>query len=340
MRKGIRFGVPALAALAVLALPASASAAYTTPTLKVSQSGTTTTLSATVAPTDDATARAVIYAAAGVQVTLNQPPGTKLGTAVAQASALDLGGALLPLEGDVVVAPPGAVTAQVQTACTQGQAPAATWLMSLQAAGQPLNIPVFVVLTSGTEAQLGPAKLIVCLGPPDIPAGAPGRAVFGAKLTESTLTLDGVFGVAPLAPWLAMWTPYQAGNGQPNAAGTVASPSVIASSALTVGRVVRGARTTIAGRATQAQQGLARANVQIFAGKTRAALKRIRTVRANANGAYSFTTRNPGPFFRSRVVLPVRPAPQLCQQLAAQLPVPCVNGQVSGVSLTSRVVRR
>jgi hypothetical protein len=80
--------------------------------------------------------------------------------------------------------------------------------------------------------------------------------------------------------------------------------------------------------------------VQIFAGKTRAALKRIRTVKANATGAYSFTTQNAGPFFRARVVLQTRPAPQLCQQLAAQLPVPCVNSQVSGVNLTSRTVRR
>jgi hypothetical protein len=340
MRTGIRLGVPALAVVLVLAFAGSAAAAYTTPTLQVSQSGTTTTISAKVAPADDATARATIYAAAGVQVTLNQAPGTKLGSANAQASALDLGGALLPLSGDVIVAPPGAVPAQTQALCTQGQAPAATWLMNLQAAGQPLSIPVFVVLTSGSEAALGPAKLIVCLGPPDVPAGTAGRAVFGAKLTEATLALDGVFGPAPLAPWVAMWTPYQAGNGQANAAGTVASPAVVASSALTIGRVVRGARTTIAGRATQAQQGLAGASVQIFAGKTRAALKRIKTVKANATGAYAFTTRNAGPFFRSKVVLPVRSAPQLCQQLAAQLPVPCVNSQVSGVDQTSRIVRR
>jgi hypothetical protein len=340
MRRRTRLAVLGVCTASVLVLAGAASAGYTTPTLKVSQVGSAMTISATVSRDDDATARAQIFAAAGAQVTLSQAPGTKIGTATAQASALDLGGALLPLSGDVIVAPPDAVAATVRDACTQGQAPAVTWLMTLQAAGQTLNLPVFVVLTSGAEAALGPAKLIVCLGPPDVPAGTPGRALFGAKLTDATLVIDGVFGGSPLAPWIAIWTPYQAGNGQANAAGTVASPSVIAPGALTVARAVQGARTTISGRATQAQTALAGAPIQILAGPARTSLKRIKVVKTNASGAYTFTTRNPGPFFRARIVLPSRPAPPLCQAFGAQLPVPCVNSTVSGFTQDSRIVRR
>jgi hypothetical protein len=340
MTRRIRLALLAAALTLALALAAPAFAAYTTPTLEVSQRGTATTVAATVAPADDATARATIYAAAGIQVTLSQPPGTKIGTADAQASALDLGGALLPLAGDVIVAPPGAVPAATQAACTQNQAPAATWLMNLSAAGQPLTIPVFVVLTSGSEAALGPAKLIVCLGPPDVPAGTPGRATFGAKLTNATLTLTGVFGPSPLAPWIALWTPYQAGNGQANAAGTVASPAVIAPAALTIARRVRGVRTTLTGRATQAQTALAGIRVAVLAGRTRAALRVIGNVGTRAKGTYTFTTRNRGPFFRTRVILPNRAAPQLCQAFAAQLPYPCINSRVNGFTQLSRVVRR
>jgi hypothetical protein len=115
---------------------------------------------------------------------------------------------------------------------------------------------------------------------------------------------------------------------------------VIAPGALTVARAVQGARTTISGRATQAQTALAGAPIQILAGPARTSLKRIKVVKTNASGAYTFTTRNPGPFFRARIVLPPRPAPQLCQAFGAQLPVPCVNSTVSGFTQDSRIVRR
>jgi hypothetical protein len=340
MTRRIRLGMLAAVGGLALALCATALAAYTTPTLKVSQTGTTTRIAATVAATDDATARATIYVPPGTQLTLSQAPGTKLGTADAQAAALDLGGALLPLAGDIIVAPPGAVAAPIQAACTQGAAPAATWLMNLVAAGQPLTIPVFVVLTSGTEAALGSAKLLICLGPPDVPAGTPGRAAFGAKLVNATLTLSGVVGPSPLAPWVALWTPWQAGNGQVNAAGTVASPAVIAPGALTIARRILAKRIQITGSVSQAQQPIRGTNVVVLAGKTRTAMRRIGTVVTRANGTYVFNTLNKGPFFRTRVVLDTRAAPQLCQALAGQLPVPCINSQVSGFTQLSRIVRR
>ena len=62
----------------------------------------------------------------GTTLTTTAAPGTKVGTAKAQVSALALGGALLPLAGDIVVAPPGAVPAASQTACIGTVTPQAT----------------------------------------------------------------------------------------------------------------------------------------------------------------------------------------------------------------------
>ena len=105
--------------------------------------------------------RASIYVPIGTPITtLNQAPGTTLGTVKAQVVALALGGALLPLTGEIKVAPPGAVTAASQTACIQAATPAATWLMVLQAAGQTLNVPMYVVTTAGAETAFGPAKIV------------------------------------------------------------------------------------------------------------------------------------------------------------------------------------
>ncbi len=117
-----------------------------------------------------------------------------------------------------------------------------------------------------------------CLPPPDIPV-AQGGATFGAKFLSADLTLTGVIGPVPQGAWVAFWTPWQAGNGQINAAGTVASPAAIAPGGLTLtGRKVRGAKR-LAGRVTQAGAGVA-TRVSIFGAAGRAALRRIAVVSA------------------------------------------------------------
>lgn len=339
MTRSIRLGVLAAAAALALALAAVASAAYTTPTLKVSQVGAATTISVTQAQTDDATARAVIFAPVGIQATLTQAAGTKLGPVKAIVTALALGGALLPVEGDIVVAAPGQVAAASQTACIGTSTPAATWLMALSAANTPLAVPMYVLPTFGTETALGSAKIVVCLPPPDVPVNL-GGATFGAKLFNASFVLNGVFGASPLSPWTSIWTPYTAGNGLVNAAGSVASPSVIAPGAVTAAAKKTGTGTVVAGKVTQAATGVAGLKVEIWAGKTRAGLKRVARVTSKAGGAYTFATRNAGPFFRARVVAAGRAAPELCQALGASLPVPCVNSTVSGFTALSAIARR
>lgn len=337
MRNRTRTVVIAVAALAALALATAATAAYTTPRLTVSYgAGNVTRIVASSSNADDATARAAIVIPNGSTLT-PAAPGTKVGTAQAQVSALQLGGALLPLGGDIVVAPPGAVPAASQTACIGPVTPQATFLLVLQAAGQTINLPAYIIPTSGAQQALGTAQLVFCLAPPDIPTTS-GGATFGAKFLSADLTLTGVIGPVVQGAWVAFWTPWQAGNGQINATGTVASPATIAPGGLTLaGRKVRSVKR-LSGRVTQGGAGVA-ARVSIFGGAGRAALRRIAVVSARANGAFTYAVprRSRATRFQARVVVDARTSPAVCAQFGA-LPVPCVNGTLSGFSARSRNV--
>jgi hypothetical protein len=119
--------------VALVAVPA-AYAAYTSAKFEVTQAETTTTIKLTVDPNDDPTAILQIILPTGTQVTTNQAPGTALGRARAVMKALDLGGADLALEGEVLVAAPGQVSAAVRTACIADTPVAATWVLELSAA--------------------------------------------------------------------------------------------------------------------------------------------------------------------------------------------------------------
>lgn len=338
MKKGFRSWALALAALAALALASTAAAAYTTAKLSVTYSGTTTRIVATSAVGDDATARAAIVIPNGTTINASAAPGTKVGTAKAQVSALALGGALLPLEGDIIVAPPGAVPAPQIAGCTGGVAPQAILLLVLQAAGQTLNLPAYILPTSGAQTAIGSAQLVFCLPPPDIPVDK-GGATFGAKFLSADLTLNGVFSPVAQGAWVGFWTPWQAGNGQVNAAGTVASPAVIAPGAITLaGKKVKG-RTTLAGRLTQGGTGVIN-RIQIWGAVGKAALKPLRTVTSKqTTGAFALVLPKSAKqtTFQARAVVVGRNAPALCSQFAS-LPVPCVNATVNGFTATSKAV--
>jgi hypothetical protein len=337
MRNGIRVAVLAAAALGALGLTAVATAAYTKPTLKVSYAGTTTNIVATADVGDDSTARAAIYVPTGTALTTNQAAGATIGTAKANVSALALGGALLPLEGSIVVAAPGAVTPATQAQCTQGQAPITTWVLVLQAAGQTINLPAFLLPTAGSETALGPAKLVFCLPPPDVPQSQ-GGATFGAKFLQADLKVNGVFSKVDAGAWLGVWTPYLAG-GQVNAAATVATPAAVAPGQLTLKVAKSGkVKSRVTGVLTQGGQPTA-GTVQIFAGPKRTGLKRVKILKVGAKGTFAFTYLKKAGFFRVSGSAASRSAPPLCAALSA-LPAPCTNPTVNGFTATSAVTRR
>jgi hypothetical protein len=280
MKSILRLAVLALAGTAALALAGNALA---TQKLSVRQTTTSLTIKLSQAgpspgPADPQPAKIQIYVPTGYTINASQAPGTKIGTTTGTVFARDQN-IPLPLSGDVVAVPP--------TTNAPGCDPVAhlaVWNLSLSVAGQTINLPVHVDQTAGPEAALGSYKLVVCLAPSDVPQGTPGRSPFGAQLLDATFTVENVFTVpAGQAIWKAITTPYNAGNGVPNVAGTVETRSYVAAGAITlVTRLVKAKRTiSFSGRVTQAGAGVAGAQVTLVIdgkGQFRA--------RTNASGVY------------------------------------------------------
>jgi hypothetical protein len=339
MKRG-NWTVPAAVAVAavVVAVP-SALAAYASPKLEVRQAGAVTTLKATLSPDDDPTASVRIFAPAGTQLTTNQAPGTVLGPVRAIVKALALGGADLPLEGQLVVAAPGQIPPDSQAACIGTTTPLASWVLVLSAAGQTLAVPAYLVPPTTAQAALGAAYVQVCFSPPDIPQEQ-GGAAFGAKLYSAELTASGVFGNATGGPWISFWTPYTPGAGTVNAPGTVASPAIIAPGAATIAARRAGKGAVVSGRVTQGGRPRAGATVTIRGGPRAGALRRLGSVKTRANGRFSFRART-GTFFRAAAVGAAGAAPQVCASLGpAVAPIPCVNATTSGFTAQTRTARK
>jgi len=217
MRKTSRLVVLTATALAGLAFAGSALASYGPKIVLTSNDDYTLEAGVVVPNTDDPTAKVAIYIPAQYSVATAAPG--KLGSVTATASAADLGGAVLPLTGELdAIAPTTATTAAAQQC---GVTPVQTWNLHLTAAGQALDIPMFVV---ASQVPGYPWSLVVCLPPPDVPVGTPGRATFGAKLLSATFSVSAIkeptTGSGDLR-WTSLWTPYNPGVGTVNAAATV-----------------------------------------------------------------------------------------------------------------------
>jgi hypothetical protein len=340
MKRRIWTVTAGLAALAALIAVPAAMAAYTSPKLELTQTATGVVVKATVGPDDDPTARVGIIVPTGTQLTTSQAPGTVLGPVRAVVKALDLAGADLPLEGQLLVAAPGQIPAATVAQCTGGATPLATWVMVLTAAGQTLQVPTYLVPTSGVQAAAGPAFIAICLPPPDVPIGTPGRATFGAKVYQAELTINGVFSRVATGAWISSWVPYTPGAGTPNAAGVVVAPAAIAPGAVSISARVSGRGAIVSGTVTQAGQPRAGATVTVFGGTAKAKLTTRKRVRVAANGR--FTTKVAvGTFFRADAAATGGAAPAVCTQIQPLIgATQCVNPTVNGFTAKSKVVRK
>ena len=246
MSKTIRMLLLGLVGAIALSSAGTALAAYASPSLRVIDDGSSVTIRHTVSATDDPTAKLTFYAPTFYLASLSQAAGTTLGTVAAQGTASELGGALLPLTGTVQVraangtftAAPGSTPAPLAAAatqCTGTPTHTAFWVLILQAAGQTLELPVFVDAPAAPPAPGASASAFAttsiqaCLPPPDVPAGTPGRATFGFKLTQVDFKVINVFtsNTAGQLRWRVLATPYVPGQGRANPAGSVEAQSVI-----------------------------------------------------------------------------------------------------------------
>jgi hypothetical protein len=355
MRKSIRLGVTGAAAAASLACAGSAfGAAFGPQLVSVSPSGPKlgplVSLTGTIGRNDDPIAKVQLYAPVGF--TLTAPPvGGKVGTAAGVSIATDVGNDEEHLRGDIVaVNPADPAYAQLSATC-DNVAHAAVWVARLQAAGQSLNVPIFVDRTTGAEAQLASTKLVVCLAPQDAPVGSAVKTPGGEKLVSFTFNLTALSNPSAAGEyrWRSLWTPYVSGTATIDPAKTVEAQSVVrlpGSLSLTATRFKQGKRTFVTVRghvaapptklAAGADVGAGTA-VSLLVGKTPAKLSAFKGVATTAAGDFTRTVRVAKPtYFRAGVVTGAVKTDCSPSFGAA---VPCVSATLGGLDLRSGLIR-
>jgi hypothetical protein len=353
MRRAFRAALLAAGgAVAALAWSSAALAAYT-PQFIVNHNphnvaSATTVIAFNVPREDDATFKVTFYAPLGYQGVLGQAAGTQVGTVAANVQALRISpDAVLPLTGTIVTA--DASLPQYRTSPCAPGAHRAVWLLRLEAAGRTLEVPVYIDVPTGAEAAFASFKFQACLPSPYLPEES-GGAAFGAKLLNATLTLQSGLLTTPATRgryiWPAIFTPWPAGPGLPNAAGTVQSRAIVQlPGQVTLRATYNRARNTwrLTGSVTENGVGVGGATVQIFRGTRANRLGRIANVRSSANGTFSRSGRlrpRVRTFFRARAVVPNRLNSTVGCAIALPLPpVPggCVAAVYSGFTAQSAV---
>jgi hypothetical protein len=335
MKTTQRLAMLSLAATAALALAGNA---FATQRIAVSQTATSLTIKVSQDQSDQQPAKVTIYIPAGYQPNPSGAVGANIGTTSGQVFARDLS-IPLPLSGDVLVLDPAQHTVD---ACSPGTH-LAVWDLHLTVAGQAIDLPVYVTATAGTETAFGAAKLEVCLGPSDVPAGAPGRSPNGAQLLDATFTVNNQ--IAPpvgSSRWNSLWTPYAAGTGVPNAAGTVEARSIVGVGGVTIApRVTNKKRKllTISGRVSQGAVAVAGVRVRLFLNS-----KARFSTTTQSNGAYRFRLRNSNTrktttFFQAVVTAAARDVTATGCASPTVAGVPCVSATAGPFTARSKKVR-
>ena len=222
MKNSLRLMLLVVLAAIGISVTGSAKAAYDPklgPFLTVEQSSYKVGAASTVDfvvfsdPANDATAKMQIFSPAGYSATLGHAPGTVLGKAFALVKANALGGAILPLAGNVVVGNPArrrCSWARRSSAPARPTTPGQEiWVLNTELQGQAVQVPAFV-------NKVGPYLIQqICLP-------APANATFQAQLIEADYYVKGVFtnaGSSGGYQWDGIFTPYTGTT--PNPAGTV-----------------------------------------------------------------------------------------------------------------------
>jgi len=336
----LRLALLACAGAVALALGGSALAAYT-PRLVISHTpltlsgGGQTDLTIAFGQNDDATARAVFYVPQGY-VAAPGATGAQVGTVDATVLAkLISPDQPIPLKGTIRSDDPAKYVANP---CSPGTHQA-VWLLVLEAAGQTLNVPMYVdPVTAPAEAPLGQLRLVVCLPSPDIPPSA-GGATFGSKLISATLHFANVFTLPAQTgsyPWLVIATPYLAGTATPNPAGTMQAQGVVQLPAgISLKRTGRRV-VTLSGLLRVNRAGVSGARVTLYAGTARTRLRAVATRTTRGGGAFSFRRRVARTtFFQVRAAVPARSA--ACNGGVPN--VPCAGATLNAFSVRSAIVR-
>jgi hypothetical protein len=252
-----------------------------------------TTIHFAIPQTTDPIAAVNIYVPAGYTLNLSQATGTNIGTVDAAAFSHD-NNLTLPLSGNVTTDTPSTHTSD-STACARTATSAAVWIMNLSVAGQTIALPLYVNPTAGAEQALGAYKLSICLPPPDVPIGTPGRAANGAQVLDAKFTVNGIFttpSAGGVLRWESLFTPYNAGKGTVNLAGTFETRSLVAlpvslTASATIKKSKKTGTYTVKGKLTEGGVPVAGTTTTVLRGPLASRLTKVAAPVTKPDGSFS-----------------------------------------------------
>jgi hypothetical protein len=354
MRKTLRTSLVAAAGAVALAFAGSALAANTA-TVAVSHTpmvlngSSSTTIHVSIPKTTDPIAAINIYVPAGYTPNLSQAAGTNIGSVEASAFSYD-NSLTLPLSGSVTTDAP-ANHASDSSACARTAASAAVWILNLSVAGQTIALPLYINPTVGAEQALGAYKLSICLPPPDVPVGTPGRSANGAQVLDAKFTVNGIFKTPATAAayrWESLFTPYNPGKGTVNLAGTFETRSLVQLPVgLSLSSTYNKKKGTylLKGKLAAGGIGVAAIPVDIFRSASKTTLPRVGSATSKADGSFTATgkvKKKKTTYFKASASAGERDfTAQGCTNPLPQTVAPagCASATLSPLSATSAVIR-
>jgi hypothetical protein len=336
MNRKSRLAVLSGTAVAALAFAGNA---FATQQLFVSQTSSTLTFKAQQAQGDQQPAKITINVPTGYQLATGQAVGTKIGTTTGDVFARDVG-IPLPFTGDVFVDDP-ASQGPLAAACSAGPY-VAVWRLHVVIGGAAtVDLHFFVKQGGGPVAY----TLNTCFGPSDTPPGSPNRSPSGAQLLDATLTMNGVFTtVANPAVWSSFWTPYAAGTGVPNAAGTVEARAFVGDGSVSLRAKVLSKKKKIvrlSGVVTQAGLGgVNAATVKLLINSKMSRFSKL----SGATGAFTFNLQNTArgrttTFFQAVATALARDVTSTGCANPTAPPIPCVSATANGITGRSAKIK-
>lgn len=300
MSRGTRAALVAAAVGAMLAFAGGAFAANTGAiavwhTPMVLGGSTSTTIHVSIPQATDPIAAINIYVPSGYTVNLSQAAGANIGSVDATAFSHDTN-LTLPLSGTVTTDAPSSHTPD-STACARTPTSAAVWILNLSVAGQTIALPLYVNPTAGAEQALGAYKLSICLPPPDVPVGTPGRSANGAQVLDAKFTVNGIFqtpSAGGTLRWESLFTPYNAGQGTVNPIGTFEARALISlpvSQGFGVTYKKKAGTYSLKGKLSEGGIPAAGFAVSILRGASATKLAKVSSATTKADGSWSSAGR-------------------------------------------------
>lgn len=311
--------------------------AFATQRVIVSQTATSLAIKISQDPADAQPAKVVIHVPAGLAT--NAAPGDRIGFASGHVIARDAADARVGIRGDLRV---DDVARHLTDACPdEVDADDHVWIVEFALAGRQLQVPIYVTYShTVVDQDFGTAKLEICFGPVDVPAGTPGRSPAGAQLLDLTLALTNTNTPLVGTPrWTSFFTPYAAGTGRPDARGTVEARSLVAPGSVTF--TAKSTRGTIWFRGSVQQAGAPVPGARVL---IRALGKVLAVTQTSVTGKYA--VRLPitnAKLLRSRFLARIHADARDITSSGCSLPslpnVACVSATVSGFDASSRAVK-